>query len=158
MTDNGDTVMSNQTSNTAPMDTLDASNGSHNATGTSQFPAARVKRIIKEDRDIVTCSADAVFLISIATELFLQRMAKSSINYAHNEKRKTIAYKDVANVVADTDHLDFLSDIVPQTLPIVKAAKKRRELDHQSSTAGTIMAAFENQMNGHRTYSEHISS
>jgi hypothetical protein len=74
----------------------------------------------------------------------------------------------IANVVADTDHLDFLSgklfsiyymshnlrcplDIIPQTIPIVKAAKKRRELDHQSSTAGTIMAAFENQMNGHVT-------
>jgi hypothetical protein len=59
--------MSNQAGNTTSIGTLDASTGSHNATGSSQFPAARVKRIIKEDRDIVTCSADAVFLISIAT-------------------------------------------------------------------------------------------
>jgi hypothetical protein len=36
-------------------------------TGTTQLPAARLKRIIKEDSEITTCSADAIFLISIAT-------------------------------------------------------------------------------------------
>ncbi|KAI9597309.1 histone-fold-containing protein [Syncephalis fuscata] len=153
MTDH-DAVMSNQIENIDANDSILL----NDATGSSQFPAARVKRIIKEDREIVTCSADAVFLISIATELFLQRMAKSSINYAHNEKRKTIAYKDVANVVADTDHLDFLTDIIPQTMPIVKAAKKRRELDSKTGTRGTIVAAFENQVNGHRTSSDHVQS
>lgn len=40
------------------------------AKGASQLPAARVKRIIKEDKDVQMVSNDAVFLISMATVSF----------------------------------------------------------------------------------------
>jgi len=37
------------------------------AKGVTELPAARIKRIIKEDKDIGLVSNDAVFLISLAT-------------------------------------------------------------------------------------------
>lgn len=40
------------------------------AQGTTQLPVARVKRIIKEDKDVQMVSNDAVFLISLATVRF----------------------------------------------------------------------------------------
>lgn len=43
------------------------------AQGTTQLPVARVKRIIKEDKDVQMVSNDAVFLISLATVRFLFR-------------------------------------------------------------------------------------
>lgn len=42
------------------------------AKGVTQLPVARVKRIIKEDKDISMVSNDAVFLISMATVRFPQ--------------------------------------------------------------------------------------
>jgi len=63
--------------------------------GTTLLPAARVKRIVKEDRDIQTIGSDAVFLISIATEYWLQKLITASHQYAAHERRKTVMYKDV---------------------------------------------------------------
>ncbi|KAF8974851.1 hypothetical protein BGZ52_009527, partial [Haplosporangium bisporale] len=65
------------------------------AKGVTQLPVARVKRIIKEDKDITMVSNDAVFLISMATELFLESFTTKAFNLAKMEKRKTIAYKDL---------------------------------------------------------------
>ncbi|RKP04806.1 histone-fold-containing protein [Thamnocephalis sphaerospora] len=91
----------------------DRSDSADAPTGTTQLPAARVKRIIKEDSEIATCSADAVFLISVATEMFLKQTAQLSIQHAHREKRKTVAYKDVANLVAERENLEFLTGRCP---------------------------------------------
>lgn len=44
------------------------------AKGVTQLPVARVKRIIKEDKDITMVSNDAVFLISMATVRFPQNV------------------------------------------------------------------------------------
>ncbi|KAG0060781.1 hypothetical protein BGZ90_003887 [Linnemannia elongata] len=69
------------------------------AQGTTQLPVARVKRIIKEDKDVQMVSNDAVFLISLATELFLESFTAKAFNLAKIEKRKTVSYKDLGNVV-----------------------------------------------------------
>jgi len=34
---------------------------------TTSFPLARVKRIMKEDKDVVQCSNESVFLVALAT-------------------------------------------------------------------------------------------
>jgi len=34
---------------------------------TTSFPLARVKRIMKEDKDVIQCSNESVFLVSLAT-------------------------------------------------------------------------------------------
>ncbi|KAG0257022.1 hypothetical protein BG011_004207 [Mortierella polycephala] len=94
--------------------------------GVTQLPAARVKRIIKEDKDVQMVSNDAVFLISVATEMFLESFTARAFNLAKLEKRKTVSYKDLATAVSQYDSLEFLQDVVPKTMPLSSALEKQR--------------------------------
>ncbi|KAF9931873.1 hypothetical protein FBU30_009453 [Linnemannia zychae] len=96
------------------------------AQGVTQLPVARVKRIIKEDKDVQMVSNDAVFLISLATELFLESFTAKAFNLAKIEKRKTVSYKDLATAVTQHDSLEFLQDVVPKTMPLVAAIEKQK--------------------------------
>ena len=58
------------------------------------FPLARIKKIMKTDKDVNLVSADAVNLVSLATELFLDSFVKKASDISQNEKRRTILYKD----------------------------------------------------------------
>ncbi|KAJ1914600.1 hypothetical protein H4219_004709 [Mycoemilia scoparia] len=98
--------------------------GGGGPTGTTHLPAARVKKIVKEDRDIVACSQDALFLISKATELFIESLMHESFEFSRLDKRKTVQYKDMAKAVQSIEPYDFLSDVIPPTVPIRKAVKE----------------------------------
>jgi predicted nucleic acid-binding protein len=76
-------------------------------------------------------------LTTCVQELFLKQTAQLSLQHAHREKRKTIAYKDVANVVAEREQLEFLSDIIPQAIPIRKASERRKELEQKLGLSST---------------------
>ncbi|GES99418.1 histone-like transcription factor [Rhizophagus clarus] len=84
------------------------------ATGASVLPIARVKRIIKLDEEITTIGTDTTFLIAIAAELFVDYFVKKGSDRAKSERRKTIRYEDMANIVKEDENLEFLQDIVPQ--------------------------------------------
>jgi DNA polymerase epsilon subunit 4 len=76
--------------------------------GTTMFPIARVKRIIKSDKDLEMMSAEATFLISVATEYFVKHFMEEGYTKARLEKRRIINYKDMANVVSRAEEFDFL--------------------------------------------------
>ncbi|KAF9985189.1 hypothetical protein BGZ65_011496 [Modicella reniformis] len=96
------------------------------AKGVTQLPAARVKRIIKEDKDVQMVGNEAVFLISVATEMFLESFTAKAFNLSKLEKRKTVSYKDLATAVTQHDSLEFLQDVVPKTLTLTAALEKQR--------------------------------
>ncbi|KAF9905127.1 hypothetical protein EC991_002013 [Linnemannia zychae] len=102
------------------------------AQGVTQLPVARVKRIIKEDKDVQMVSNDAVFLISLATELFLESFATKAFNLAKIEKRKTVSYKDLATAVTQHDSLEFLQDVVPKTMTLTAAIEKQRAAQEEA--------------------------
>ncbi|KAG0037321.1 hypothetical protein BGZ82_002749 [Podila clonocystis] len=106
------------------------------AKGVTQLPVARVKRIIKEDKDISMVSNDAVFLISMATELFLESFTTKAFNLAKMEKRKTIAYKDLATAVTQHDSLEFLQDVIPKTMTLKAALEKQRVAKENEEMGG----------------------
>ncbi|KAF9387432.1 hypothetical protein CPC16_007040 [Podila verticillata] len=106
------------------------------AKGVTQLPVARVKRIIKEDKDITMVSNDAVFLISMATELFLESFTTKAFNLAKMEKRKTIAYKDLATAVSQHDSLEFLQDVIPKTMTLKAALEKQRVAKENEEMGG----------------------
>ena len=74
-----------------------ASNGQSGHGGI--FPLARIKKIMKTDKDINLVSADAVNLVSVATELFLDSFVKKASDISQNEKRRTILYKDFGTLI-----------------------------------------------------------
>ncbi|KAI0538462.1 histone-fold-containing protein [Xylaria digitata] len=88
-------------------------------TGTAQLPLSRVKKIIAQDQDINICSNNAAFVITLATEMFIQYLASEGLNMAKLERkpRRNIQYKDLANAVSHQDNLQFLEDIIPKTVP-----------------------------------------
>ncbi|KAK3502553.1 hypothetical protein B0T13DRAFT_534221 [Neurospora crassa] len=86
-------------------------------TGQTQLPLTRVKKIIAVDPDITVCSNNAAFVITLATEMFIQHLASEAQNMAKAERkpRRNVQYKDVAAAVSHHDNLEFLEDVVPKT-------------------------------------------
>ncbi|KAK7203149.1 hypothetical protein BZA70DRAFT_283986 [Myxozyma melibiosi] len=124
-------------------------------TGQTTLPLARVKKIIKLDEDVRACSNSASFAVTVATEMFIQYLCEKSLQMSKSDKRKTLHYKDLASAVHKLDELEFLSDVIPRTVPLQKVLKDRRaraEVDGQgypshsaSSTSGTAKPAGKSQ-------------
>ncbi|KAF4956640.1 hypothetical protein FSARC_11518 [Fusarium sarcochroum] len=97
-------------------------------TGQNQLPLSRVKKIIAQDPEIALCSNNAAFVITLAAEMFVQHLAEESHTQAKLDRkpRRNIQYKDVASAISHHDHLEFLEDVVPKTVPYknIKAAAK----------------------------------
>ncbi|KAK3323653.1 histone-fold-containing protein [Cercophora scortea] len=112
-------------------------------TGQTQLPLTRVKKIIAMDPDINVCSNNAAFVITLATEMFIQHLASEAQNMAKLERkpRRNIQYKDVATAVMHHDNLEFLEDVVPKTSTFKQvkseAAATRAKLKGEKSADGT---------------------
>ncbi|KAM7217073.1 Histone-fold-containing protein [Rhypophila decipiens] len=111
-------------------------------TGQTQLPLTRVKKIISVDPDVNICSNNAAFVITLATEMFIQHLATEAHNMAKLERkpRRNIQYKDLANTVSHNDNLEFLEDIVPKTAPFkavkAQAALTRAKVKGEKPAAG----------------------
>lgn len=74
----------------------------------TKLPLARIKYIMKVDPEVSLSSQEAVFLISKATEYFIQTLAKEAQTFTAQSKRKTVQKKDVELAVANVESLFFL--------------------------------------------------
>ncbi|KAI8960824.1 histone-fold-containing protein [Daldinia sp. FL1419] len=104
-------------------------------TGQTQLPLSRVKKIVAQDQDINICSNNAAFVITLATEMFIQYLAGESFTMAKLGKpRRNIQYKDLAAAVSHQDNLEFLEDVIPKTAPYkqikAQAAATRNQLSN----------------------------
>ncbi|KAK4246449.1 histone-fold-containing protein [Corynascus novoguineensis] len=114
-------------------------------TGQAQLPLTRVKKIIAVDPDITVCSNNAAFVITLATEMFVQYLTGEAQNMTKLERkpRRNIQYKDMANAVSHKDNLEFLEDVIPKTTSYKevkgKAAAARARMSGEK-TAGTAAA------------------
>jgi histone H3/H4 len=90
------------------------------------LPLARVKRIMKQDDEIVTVSSGAVIAVAAATELFVQYLTEQALLVARGEKHKKLTYNDFANAVARVEQLEFLSGLVPKTIPYKKVLERKQ--------------------------------
>ncbi|XP_038210329.1 DNA polymerase epsilon subunit 4 [Zerene cesonia] len=74
----------------------------------TRLPMARIKNIMKMDPDVHIVNAEAVFLVTKATEMFLESIAKETFTYTTHHKRKTISKKDLDVIINKVDCLCFL--------------------------------------------------
>eukprot|EP01024_Parvocaulis_polyphysoides_P006631 TRINITY_DN11824_c0_g1_i1.p2 TRINITY_DN11824_c0_g1~~TRINITY_DN11824_c0_g1_i1.p2 ORF type:complete len:144 (-),score=19.16 TRINITY_DN11824_c0_g1_i1:276-707(-) len=82
-----------------------------------EFPQARIKRIVKsESTDVKSVSLDASYVFSKAAELFLDELVGGAGTKMLEQKRRVLAYKDVASSVNSSKKYQFLEDIVPQKI------------------------------------------
>ncbi|XP_051957953.1 DNA polymerase epsilon subunit 4-like isoform X2 [Xyrauchen texanus] len=61
----------------------------------AKLPLSRIKALMKADPDVSLASQESVFTIAKATELFVEIIAKDSLVYAQQGKRKTLQRKDL---------------------------------------------------------------
>ncbi|CAD6499116.1 BgTH12-04768 [Blumeria graminis f. sp. triticale] len=109
---------------------------SEGPTGTTQLPFSRVKRIIAADSEIQIMSNVGAFVITLATEMFIQHLAEQAHLVVKSERkpRRTIQYKDLATAVSNHDNLEFLVDIVPKTVPYKQIKAKKATATTSSSS------------------------
>lgn len=82
------------------------------AEGDTTLPVARVKRIIKLDKDVKQASADAIKCITKAVELFLEGLAEGAHASMRAAKRKGVQYGDLENFIMRRSKYEFLHDHV----------------------------------------------
>ncbi|KAI8926449.1 hypothetical protein BC831DRAFT_456230 [Entophlyctis helioformis] len=96
---------------------------------------------MKLDKDIQATTADAVYAVTAAAELFLEVLARESFDYARRDGRRSLLYRDVAWAVNDVQEFEFLTEIVPHTLSYEIAVQRRKaleELNAQPSSAAMM--------------------
>ncbi|XP_017779838.1 PREDICTED: DNA polymerase epsilon subunit 4 [Nicrophorus vespilloides] len=77
-----------------------------------KLPLARVKSIMKSDPDCQLISQDAIFLVTKASELFIELLAKETVNVTNQSKRKTVMKRDLEKVVETAANLCFLDGML----------------------------------------------
>ncbi|KAK5121516.1 hypothetical protein LTR85_005349 [Meristemomyces frigidus] len=119
-------------------------------TGTVSLPLARVKKIINTDDDIGSCSNNAAFVITVATEMFMQHLVEQAYNIVKSERkpRRNIQYRDVANAVARVENLEFLTDVVPKTVPYKQYKQKQAKEGAQANGAAKGQGTLDGHMGG----------
>jgi DNA polymerase epsilon subunit 4 len=65
----------------------------------TNLPIAKIKHIIKLDPDVKLVNAEAVFLVTKTTELFIKSLAKEAFGYAAQNKKKTISKNHVESAL-----------------------------------------------------------
>uniref|UniRef100_A0A182MVC9 Transcription factor CBF/NF-Y/archaeal histone domain-containing protein n=1 Tax=Anopheles culicifacies TaxID=139723 RepID=A0A182MVC9_9DIPT len=76
------------------------------------FPFARIKQIMKLDPEVGIVTAEAIFVVTKAAELFLQTLAKDSSSHTLASKKKTISKRDVNLAIDNVDALMFLEGMM----------------------------------------------
>ncbi|XP_071444282.1 DNA polymerase epsilon subunit 4-like [Hetaerina americana] len=74
----------------------------------SRLPITRVKHIVKMDPDVNNVTSEAIFLISKATELFIESLAREACSFTVQSKKKTIQRRDIDASIGAVDALYFL--------------------------------------------------
>ncbi|XP_059306187.1 nuclear transcription factor Y subunit C-1-like [Lycium ferocissimum] len=78
-----------------------------------QLPLARIKRIMKADRDVRMVSSEAPILFAKACEFFILELTTRSWLHAEENKRRTLHKKDLEDAISRDEIFDFLVDVVP---------------------------------------------
>mmetsp|Transcript_4484 Transcript_4484/g.6059 ORF Transcript_4484/g.6059 Transcript_4484/m.6059 type:complete len:103 (-) Transcript_4484:292-600(-) len=84
------------------------------AQGDLTLPLARVRRLIKSEKDVDLVSAEAAVLVSKATVLFLEKAAQLASEKMSRNQKFTLTYEDLAACVSETKSFHFLQDVVPE--------------------------------------------
>ncbi|XP_059480365.1 chromatin accessibility complex protein 1 [Neocloeon triangulifer] len=86
-----------------------------------QLPISRIRTIMKSSPDVESIGQDSLFLITKATELFIQSLAQRA--YEDSKRMNNLGYKHVANVVQTEEEYDFLKEILPRKVLVKDISK-----------------------------------
>lgn len=78
------------------------------------LPLARIKKILKADKDVRMISAEAPIIFAKACEMFILELTLRSWIHTEENKRRTLQKNDIAAAISRIDVFDFLVDIIPR--------------------------------------------
>lgn len=84
---------------------------------------------MKSCPDVETVPQEALHLVTKATELFIQYMAKES--YRQASDTTSLSYEDLALAVHTLDHLEFLRETIPKKITWAEAQKLMEKYDNK---------------------------
>ncbi|XP_047336706.1 nuclear transcription factor Y subunit C-2-like [Impatiens glandulifera] len=76
------------------------------------LPLARIKKIMKSDKDVRMISAEAPVIFAKACEMFIQELTLQSWQQTEENKRRTLQKNDISAAISRTDVFDFLVDVI----------------------------------------------
>ncbi|XP_075730077.1 nuclear transcription factor Y subunit gamma-like isoform X3 [Rhipicephalus microplus] len=97
-----------------------------------ELPLARIKKIMKLDKDVKMISAEAPVLFARAAEIFITELSLRAWVHTEDNKRRTLQRNDIAMAITKYDQFDFLIDIVPRDE--LKPTTKRTEETVRTTT------------------------
>ncbi|XP_077990736.1 chromatin accessibility complex protein 1-like [Glandiceps talaboti] len=106
------------------------------------LPISRIKTIMKTSPEVSSIGQEAILLVAKATELFIADFAQKA-HERETEGAKKLAYRDLAEVVGDTESMQFLADILPPkivALDYIRARKAKAEEEAAKLAAARLAA------------------
>ncbi|TFK91123.1 hypothetical protein K466DRAFT_596391 [Polyporus arcularius HHB13444] len=117
--------------------------------GHTLIPQDRLDTMLQAEGAGPHMSKEAVYMLSIATEEFVKKLAEAGYQQTVSENRQHVQYRDMANVAHTRSEFKFLDDTIPKPISIAEAmerrAAKERELledDPAISTAIPLSPPF----------------
>ncbi|KAK0201747.1 hypothetical protein DFS33DRAFT_1349693 [Desarmillaria ectypa] len=101
--------------------------------GQTLLPGARLENIISADgvTGSLSLSKEALFILSIATEEFIKRLAQGGLRQANSERRSAVQYRDMAATTLQYQEFRFLQDTIPTAITLADAIFLREETEKQ---------------------------
>ncbi|KAG1742371.1 uncharacterized protein EDB91DRAFT_1128874 [Suillus paluster] len=114
------------------------------APGTTLLPASKVENMVQPDTS-VSMSKEAVFILSVATEEFIKRMAQAGQRQASAKRRGTVNYADLACSTQQYQEFMFLQDTIPEPISIAEALERRAMKEKEVLEANPAMSTTHRQ-------------
>ncbi|KAI0335928.1 hypothetical protein GY45DRAFT_1316699 [Cubamyces sp. BRFM 1775] len=106
--------------------------------GQTLLPQDKVDNILQAEGAGPHMSKEAVFMLSIATEEFIKKLAEAGYKQTLSDNRQHVQYRDMATLTEQRSEYRFLEDTIPRPMSIRDAmalrAAKEREL-HEDDPA-----------------------
>lgn len=110
--------------------------------GSSLLPAMRLENIIQAEgvTGNLALSREGLFVLSIATEEFIQRLVQAGHLQASSQRRNMVSYSDMAVTTQQYQEFMFLRDTVPPPVSLkdallLREAKERELLEEDPAMA-----------------------
>ncbi|KAI0720475.1 hypothetical protein C8T65DRAFT_567495 [Cerioporus squamosus] len=93
--------------------------------GHTLIPQDRLDTMLQAEGAGPHMSKEAVYMLSIATEEFVKKLAEAGYQQTVSENRQHVQYRDMANVAHKRSEFKFLDDTIPKPITIVEAMQRR---------------------------------
>ncbi|KAF9220944.1 hypothetical protein BS17DRAFT_292248 [Gyrodon lividus] len=111
--------------------------------GTPLLPISRVENIVQADgiTSNISMSKEAAFVLSIATEEFIKRMAQAGHRQASATRRNIVNYIDMASSTQQYQEFMFLQDTIPEPIALSEALERRQVKEKEDLETNPAMSS-----------------